>query len=150
MSVQSQINRIKSAKDSLRTVLVANGATVSSWTTIDQYPQLFAALLQNGSTYLYKATFRVGSWYGSGTYTQTATVSPQAGAPAITNSFIMASAIFVEDVYPDSTQEIINESGGIVNKGQKVIGNGTLTCTTRSGEKPTSDVEVFFLAKKEA
>ena len=150
MSVRYQIDRIKSAKDSLRSVLTANGATVPSGTTIDQSPQLFSDILQNGSTYLYKATFRVGSWSGSGTYTQTATVTPLAGAPAITNSFIMASAIFVEDVYPDSTQEIINESGDIVNKGRKVIGNGTLTCTTRSGEKPTSDVEVFFLAKKEA
>lgn len=150
MSVQSQINRIKSAKDSLRTVLVANGATVSSGTTIDQYPQLFADILQNGSTYLYKATFLVDRWSGSGTYTQTVTVTPLAGAPAITGSFVMASAIFVEDTYADSTQETIEESGGIVNRSQKVIGNGSLTCTTRSNEKPISDVEVFFLAKKEA
>ena len=153
MSVQSQINRIKLAKDSLRTVLVANRATVSSGTTIDQYPQLFADILQNGSTYLYKATFRVSSWtgnYSGDYYTQTATVAPLAGAPTITSSFTMASAIFVEDTYPDSTQETIVESGNVINRGQKVIGYGTLKCTTRSGEKPTSDVEVFFLAKKEA
>ena len=150
MSVQSQINRIKSAKDSLRSVLTANGATVPSGTTIDQYPQLFAEILQNGSTYLYKATFSVDRWSGSSTYTQTATVTPQAGAPAITSRFVMASSIFVEDTYADSTQEVIAESGSIINRSQKVIGNGSLTCTTRSNEKPISDVEVFFLAKKEA
>lgn len=150
MSVQSQINRIKSAKESLRSVLTANGATVSSGETIDKYPQLFADILQNGSTYLYKATFLVDRWSGSSTYTQTATVTPLAGAPAIAGSFVMASAIFVEDTYADSTQETIEESGGIVNRSQKVIGSGSLTCTTRSGEKPSSDVEVFFLAKREA
>ncbi|WP_300366284.1 hypothetical protein [uncultured Subdoligranulum sp.] len=150
MSVQSQINRIKSAKDSLRSVLTDNGATVPFGTTIDKYPQLFADILQNGSTYLYKATFLVDRWSGSGTYTQTATVTPLAGAPAITSDFVMASAIFVEDTYSDSTQETIEESGGVVNRSQKVIGNGAFTCTTRGGEKPTSDVEVFFLAKKEA
>ena len=150
MSVQSQINRIKSAKDSLRTVLVANGVTVSAGTTIDQYPQLFADILQNGSTYLYKATFLVDRWSGSSTYTQTATVTPQAGAPAITRGFVMASAVFVEDTYADSTQSTIEESGAVVNRSQKVFGNGSLTCTTRASEKPISDVEVFFLAKKEA
>lgn len=150
MSVQSQINRIKSAKEGLRSVLTANGANVSSSEPIDQYPQLFAEILQNGSTYLYKATFLVDRWSGSGTYTQTATVTPLAGAPAITGSFVMASAIFVEDIYPDETQEVIAESGSIINRSQKVIGNGSLTCTTRSNEKPISDVEVFFLAKKEA
>lgn len=153
MSVQSQINRIKSAKESLRSVLTANGATVASGTTIEQYPQLFADILQNGSTYLYKATFLVDSWAGNypgDYYTQTVTVTPMAGAPTITSSFIMASAIFVEDTYSGSTQETIEESGGVVNRGQKVIGYGSLTCTTRAGEKPESDVEVFFLAKKEA
>ena len=150
MSVQSQINRLKTAKADLKSVLESNGTTVPSYTKLDAYPQLFADALQNGATYLYKATFRVSSWSGSSAYTQTATVTPQAGAPAITSSFVMASAIFVEDTYPDSTQEIILESGNIVNRGQKVIGYGTLKCTTRSGEKPTSDVEVFFLAKKEA
>lgn len=150
MSVQTQVNRLKTAKSDFKAVLEANGTTVSSSATLDTYPQLFANTLQNGSTYLYKATFRVSSWSGSSTYTQTATVTPQAGAPSITSSFVMASAIFVEDTYPDSTQETIIESGEIVNRGQKVIGNGTLKCTTRSGEKPTSDVEVFFLAKKGA
>ena len=153
MSVQSQINRIKSAKDILRSVLTANGATVPSGTTIDQYPQLFAEILQNGSTYLYKATFMADTWtghYPGDYFTQTATVTPQAGAPEITSSFVMASAIFVEDIYPDETQEVIAESGSIINRSQKVVGNGALTCTTRSNEKPISDVEVFFLAKKEA
>lgn len=150
MSVQSEVNRLRTAKTELTSVLEAYGVTVPSSTTLDDYPSLIAKVLQNGSAYLYKALFLVDGWSGRTNYTQTVSVTPLAGAPAIASNFIMASGIYVEDTYPDSTQEIISESGGIVDKGTKTIGDGTITCTTRSGQKPTSDVEVFFLAKIES
>lgn len=149
MSVQSELNRLKSAKTGLKTVLEQNGAAVPSGATLDEYPALFAALVQDGSVYLYKATFSVSRWTASGSnYTQSAAVTPLAGAPAVSSAFTMASPLFVEDSFPDATQQLVKLSGGVVDAGQKSLGSGTITCTTRNGKKPISDVEVFFLAKK--
>lgn len=147
MSIQSQIDRLQSAKDGLKQVLFENGVSVPENATLDSFPVLFSGVGKTGSTYLYKCTFLVDQWNGSDNFSQTATVKPMLNAPEITTDFSMASSIFVEDDYEDSVFEIIKESGGVIDRGKKVVGNGTLECTTRSGEKPTSDVEIFFLAK---
>lgn len=150
MSVQSEITRLQQAKTGLASVLEQNGITVPAATTLDAYPDLFAMMGENLTVGLYKAMFPVDGWTASGSnYTQSVTVTPLAGSPTISSDCIMASPVFVEDGYPDATQRLVRISAGIVDAGQKTIGVGSITCTTRGGRKPSSDVEVLFLAKKE-
>lgn len=149
MSIQSELNRLQTAKRNLAAVLEQNGIAVSEEITLDAYPDLFAMMGENLTVGLYKAMFPVDGWKASGSnYTQSVAVTPLAGSPTISSDCIMASPVFVEDGYPDATQRLVRLSAGIVDAGQKTIGVGSITCTTRGGRKPTSDVEVFFLAKK--
>lgn len=150
MSVQSEITRLQQAKTGLASVLEQNGIVVPTAITLDAYPDLFAMMGENLTVGLYKAMFPVDGWTASGSnYTQSVTVTPLAGSPTISSDCIMASPVFVEDGYPDATQRLVRISAGIVDAGQKTIGVGNITCTTRGGKKPSSDVEVLFLAKKE-
>lgn len=149
MSIQSELNRLQTAKSNLAAVLAQNGIVVPDAITLDAYPELFAMMGENLTVGLYKALFPVDGWKTSGSnYTQSVAVTPLAGAPTISSDCIMASPVFVEDGYPDATQRLVRISAGIVDAGQKTIGVGSITCTTREGRKPPSDVEVFFLAKK--
>ena len=143
MSVQTELNRLQAAKTGLTAVLSQNGVAVPAGTTLDEYPTLFSQMGTSLAVGLYKATFLVTGWRsGSDGYTQTVTATPVAGSTALTPGCVMASPLFVEDTYQDVTWRIIKISG------RKTLGNGTITCATRGWEKPPSDVEVFFLAKK--
>lgn len=156
MSIQTEINRLKNAKANLKSVLQENGVSVSSSATLEEYPELFSSVLQNGSTYLYKATFLVDAWVQSGEgYRQVATTTPLAGAPREPKYKTMASCLYIEDTYPDSTLESMEQSLSVLNRAQKALVYNwddigvfqQLSCTTRTGEKPQSDIEVYFLAK---
>lgn len=149
MSVQTELNRLQAAKTGLTAVLSQNGVSVPADTTLDEYPTLFSQMGTNLVVGLFKATFAVDRWTASsGNYTQTAAVTPVAGVENVTAGSVMASPVFVADTYPDATQRQVRVSGGVVDAGKKSFGAGTMTCTTRGGRKPPSDVEVFFLAKK--
>ncbi len=147
MSVQSEIDRLQTAKAELAAVLTRAGAAVEAGATLDAYPALFADVVQKGSTYLYKASFAVDGWSGSGPYTQTAAATPLLGAPGITAGSTMVSPPFIENDFPQDTLADLRRSGRAVQAGQKTLGAGTVTCT--SDTLPPSDVEVFFLAKGE-
>lgn len=149
MSVQTELNRLQAAKTGLTAVLSQNGVAVPAGTTLDEYPTLFSQMGASLAVGLFKATFAVDRWTASsGNYTQTVTVTPVAGNETITKNSVMASAVFVADTYPIATQRVVNISGRRVDAGKKTFGTGTMTCTTRDGQKPPSDVEVFFLAKR--
>ena len=149
MSVQTQLNRLQAAKTGLTAVLSQNGVAVPAGTTLDDYPALFSGMGNSLAVGLFRATFAVDRWTASGGgYAQTATATPVAGAEAISKDSVMASPVFVEDTYPDTTQRLVKIAGSIVDAGQKTFGAGTVTCTTRGGKKPSCDVEVFFLAKR--
>lgn len=156
MSIQTEINRLQNAKANLKSVLQENGVTVPSSATLDEYPNLFSTEFQSGSTYLYKATFFVDAWVQSGEgYKQVASATALAGSPRNPKYNIMASCLYIEDTYPDSTLESMEQSLSVLNRAQKVLQSSwdyvgaflQLSCITRAGEKPESDIEVYFLAK---
>lgn len=147
MSVQTEINRLTAAKNDFKALLQQNGVTVPAATTLDGYPALFAALLQSGAAYLYKATFPVDGWSGSTTYTQTVAATPLGGAPALTAGAQMLSPLMAEDGFTASTLPSICEALNLLNLCGKTFGAGQLTCTTKSNKKPGCDIEVFFLAR---
>ena len=100
--------------------------------------------------HLYKATFLLDGWTGTGEgpYTQTVAVTPvENDAPAITAASSMQSPVMIDDGFTGDTYDQMNEAGAIVNAGTKTLGDGTVTCVTKGTDKPACDVEVFFLAK---
>lgn len=148
MSVQTELNRLQGAKTELKAVLNQNGVTVPAGSTLDEYPALFATVLQNGSAYLYKAAFALDGW-NSGA--QTVPITPMYGAPAYNSAtFSMASPVCVEGGFPDETQAQLKKAGGVIDRANKSFSGSSITCTCRDGKLPTCDVEVYFLAKKKS
>lgn len=149
MSIQNEIQRIENTKESLRNILISAGVTVPTYATIDQYPSMFQKVMENNFIYQYKATFLFDAWSPSGSnYTQTVHVIPIDNAPSITSQFSMKVPVSISDEFPEDTYETLRESLGIIDTGTKTFGNGTITCVTKNGQKPMTDVEVYFLAKK--
>ena len=107
-----------------------------------------------GQDYLYAASFRHSSWVTADSsaqaqgflYAQTVSVESKSGGPGITSSSKMTSGIMIDDGYPVSTFEILEEAATIINKGKKTFSTGSMTVYT--SEKPTADVRVFFTAMK--
>lgn len=98
--------------------------------------------------HLYKATFRVNSWSGyTGNYSQNVYVTAVDGGPSITSSSVMVSGLFCDDTVQGDAQDELLEAAAIVDKGTKTFGSGTMTCSI-SGDKPTADAEVYFMARK--
>lgn len=96
--------------------------------------------------FLYKATFDVSGWSSSGGgYTQTASVTPVNGGPAITAQSVMTSAVTVDDTVIGTAGDELDAAAAIVNGGTKTFGYGTITCVIQ-GDAPTADAEVFFTA----
>lgn len=149
MSIQTELSRLRQAKSELRNLLISAGVTVPSNATIDQYPALFEEALTMSAVYSYKATFRVNLWTSSGSnYTQTATVTPLYGAPAINSRFVMASTVSIDDSYPEETYNEMKEAASVIDNATKTLHYRSMTCVTKNGERPTADVEVYFLARK--
>lgn len=165
MSIQTELNRLQNAKNSLKTAIQNKGVTVPSTTTLDGY----AALVQQIETgdmqqvvydpqsktqdifaygpHLYKATFLLDQWSGSGPYTQTVSVQAVDGGPAITSASHMTSGLFCDDTVQGDAQEALLAAAALVDKGQKTFGSGTVTCVLQ-GNTPAADAEVYFSAKK--
>lgn len=165
MSIQTELNRLQSAKSSLKTAIQNKGVSVPSATTLDGY----AALVQQIKTgdmhqavydpqgkaqdifaygpHLYKATFLLDRWTGSDPYTQTVSVLAVDGGPAITSASHMTSGLFCDDTVRGTAQKMLLKAAALVDKGTKTFGSGTITCVLQ-GVKPTADAEVYFNAEK--
>lgn len=97
---------------------------------------------------LYVATFKVNGWSGStGNYTQTVSATPVDGGPPITSSSVMLPGLGCDDTVQGEAQTELLAAAAIVDKGTKTFGYGTITCRL-SGDKPTADAEVYFMARK--
>ena len=92
--------------------------------------------------YLYKAILELDAWSGEGPYTQTATLTPLDGGPAVTAQSQIMSGVMCEQTTDQSTNEALQEVLGIINAGQATLGAGTVTATVF--EKPTSDIEAIW------
>lgn len=92
--------------------------------------------------HLYQAILELDAWSGEGPYTQTATLTPLDGGPAVTAQSQIMSGVMCEQTADQSTNEALQEVLGIINVGQATLGAGTVTATVF--EKPTSDIEAIW------
>lgn len=105
------------------------------------------AKLEQHVMYKYSATFKFDAWDGNGPYSQTVTLVPKDGGPAVTSDFQFASPPWCGQVSDDATREKLLEILGLINNSNCTLGEGTITAD-RVAEKPTADIEVFWFLKK--
>lgn len=96
--------------------------------------------------HLYKATFLLGEWSGSGTYTQTVSLAPVDGSPPVTMYCQLCSAPMCQQTSSETTNRILADTLARISAGNVSLGNGTVTATVF--RKPDSDIEVFWQIKK--
>lgn len=95
----------------------------------------------------YAATLLMDSWKSeSGAYTQTAEVKCLEGLGFISADSSFDSPLWVNQTEDLATNETLTEALGIVNTGYTILGDGTITC--KVAEKPTTDLEIRFKAKR--
>ena len=101
--------------------------------------------VETGGARLYKALFKVDAW--SGSYTQTAAVTPVDGGPPVTMDTVLCSGFGVDDTLSAAAYRVQLRAAALLGRSQnKTFGAGTMTLTVT--EKPSADAEIYFMAKK--
>lgn len=177
MSIQSQLNRLTSAKSALRSAISAKGVTVPAATTLDGYSALVAQITTGdmntavydpqgkardifaeiaANTPLYTATFRVNGWSEASAsakskgyaYQQTVSLLPvKAGAPTVTANSEFVTGCSFLPVGVAETDQALAEALTIINNGYTTSGTGAVT--TLVTEKPAVDITVRWALRTE-
>lgn len=105
------------------------------------------AWVETGGARLYKGTFQVDGWSGSGPYAQTAAVTPVDDGPPVTADTVLCSDFGVDDTLSAAAYRVQLGAAALLGKSRnKTFGAGTMTLTVT--EKPGADAELYFMAKK--
>lgn len=103
--------------------------------------------LEKHAIYQYSATFKMDSWSGSGPYTQTASVQSLDSGPSITSASKLITPFSFEYSGVYETDMSLKETLNIISAYGNTITFGNNSVTVVSKKKPSSDIEVQFLAK---
>lgn len=101
--------------------------------------------LREEGIYLYSASFPHSGWSGN---SQTATLTALDGGPAVTSSSSFYSGPMCQTTSNMETNVSLQESLNIINKGDRSLGNNTITCVV--SETPATDIIVIFQIRKGA
>ena len=93
--------------------------------------------------HLYKAAFLLDGWSDS---TQTATLTPLDGGPAVTADNILYSEVMCEQTDVQATNETLQDTLTVINGGKLTLGDGALIA--KIFETVTSDIEVIVQIKQ--
>lgn len=96
--------------------------------------------------YLYKATFSLESWGGEGPYTQTASLVPVDGGPAVTSESTLLACEGTDSTLPQETKDAMSGPAGLIANAKKTLSDDAITVELDS--IPDVDIEVFFSIKK--
>ena len=99
--------------------------------------------LKEEGVYLYSASLPHSGWSGN---SQTATLTALDGGPAVTSSSSFYSGPMCRTTSSMSTNESLQESLNIINLGNRILGNNTVTCVV--SEVPATDIVVIFQIRK--
>ena len=96
--------------------------------------------------WLYGGTYKVDGWTANadGTYTQSASVTPTDGGPALTASMNL-SAPMTAKTTSLATNETLNKALSIINTGNYVAGAASVSIT--ASKKPGCDITVYWYAR---
>lgn len=176
MSIQTEIDRLNTAKNDLKTALTAKGVTVPSGTRLDGYsalleqlpgadayldkatydPQGFKRDVFGDIAYSYTALYRLDGWTEADedakskgyAYRQTVMLVPErATSPAVTADSRFAPGMGFAPTGIPATDEILAQALQVINDGYTTSGDGTVT--TLVVDKPAADIPVTWLIRKE-
>ena len=99
--------------------------------------------LREEGVYLYSASLPHSGWSGN---SQTATLTPLDGGPAVTSSSSFYSGPMCKTTSNLETNELLQESLNIINVGDRSLGDNTVTCTC--SETPATDIVIIFQIRK--
>ena len=96
--------------------------------------------------WLYSGTYKTDKWTANsdGTYSQSVTVSPVDGGPAMTASMNL-SAPMTAKTTSLATNETLNKALSIINTGNCVAGAASVSITV--SKKPSCDIAVYWYAR---
>lgn len=117
------------------------GGTGSLWLW-DPAAEAFA----DAAARLYKATFLLDGWSGSGPYAQTVALAPVDGGAAVTAKSLFAGPPLCRRTESESTNQTLLKMLGLFNTGDTVLGSGTVTAKLK--QKPAADMEVWWSVRK--
>lgn len=103
-------------------------------------------VLGTAAGYIYKGTFDVDSWTGSGSVSQTAALTPVDGGPPVTSGSTLLACIGTDSTLPAETKDAMAGPAGDIAKAAKALGDNTITVTLDSA--PDVDVEIYFSVKQ--
>ena len=93
--------------------------------------------------HLYRATFLMDGWSDR---TQTATLTPKDGGPAVTADSVLYSGVMCEQTEVQATNETLQDTLTVINGGKLTIVDGTLRA--KIFEDVCSDIEVIVQIKQ--
>lgn len=177
MSVQTEINRLQTAKADLKSILESKGMAVPGDASLNAYVDLtdqlgngdmrkavydpggksrdiFAAVAANAA--LYRATFLLDGWSAAPEdavangyrYTQTAALAAEdPDAPAVTADSRFLPQMGTPKTGVAETDSILKEALNVLSGGVSTVGDGTVTALVQ--EKPAADLPVVWMLRTE-
>lgn len=103
-------------------------------------------VLGTAAGYIYKATFDVDSWAGSGSVSQTVPLEPVDGGPPVTSASTLLACIGTDSTLPAETKDAMAGPASDIAGAEKTLGAGTILVTLDSA--PAVDVELYFYIKQ--
>lgn len=103
-------------------------------------------VLGTAAGYIYKAIFDVDNWTGSGSVSQTATLTPVDGGPPVTSGSTLLACIGTDSTLPQETKDAMAGPAADIAGAEKTLGAGTISVTLDSA--PNVDVELYFYIKQ--
>lgn len=150
MSIQSEIDRLNSAKTAISNAIKSRGVDVPDGTSISDMADLITKI---PTFFTYKATFAVDSWVAaetsiSGTtvsYAQTATVTSVDGGPAISSNMFL-TAPYTASTNSESTNRTLAQTLSIINTGIVTLSDGSIKIEVAT--KPSCDITVYWFGRE--
>lgn len=145
MSIQSEIDRLKTAKSAISNAIENKGVAVPQDTSIDGMAALINEI-SSGSLYTYKGTFAVDGWVSTaGAYTQTATTTSIDGGPAMSSNMFL-TAPYTASTNNEDTNKTLAQALGVINTGIVTLGDGNIKIEVVT--KPSCDIVVYWFGKE--
>ena len=126
----------------------ASSINPANFATAEQGTKADTAMQPADGTHLYSAVLLADSWTsaGSGSYTQTAALTPLTGGPAVTAGSVQMSDVMCNQTTVQATNEVLQEVLGIISGGNTVLGANQVVVTVF--EVPEADVEAIWQIKQ--
>lgn len=147
MSIQSEIDRLNSAKTAISNAIKSRGVDVPSGTSISDMADLITKI---PTFFTYKATFSVSNWHATGTTTgvrfdQSVKLIAVDGGPEPTLNMFL-SAPYTASTDSESTNRTLAQALSIINTGIISVLEGTISVVVDT--KPNCDITVYWFGRE--